>query len=93
MIIVTTKVLSGDRDFGEGTFSQLKFALRVSVILLLLFDILNHWFYFFVLNELPYTKSVYCCYDYAHNFITFDNTLINDENNIDHGAFVRIQFN
>lgn len=39
---VTTKVLSGDRDFGEGSFSQLKFALRVSVILLLLFDTLNH---------------------------------------------------
>lgn len=42
LIILTTKDLSGDRDFGEGSFSQLKFALRVSVILLLLFDTLNH---------------------------------------------------
>lgn len=42
LIILTTKDLSGDRDFGEGSFSQLKFALRVSVILLLLFDISNH---------------------------------------------------
>lgn len=39
-----------------------------------------------------YHKQNLLLYDYAHNFITFDNTLINDENNIDHGAFVRIQF-